>query len=46
MNTGIQQKKYHKSAGKLSLSLICIIMKTNASTVAHRMLVTKKQGAI
>lgn len=46
MDTGIQQKKYHKYASKLSVYLICIITKTNDGTVVHRILVAKKRGAI
>lgn len=45
-NSGVQKKKYHKYGSKLNLFLICIIMKTNASMIVHRILVTRKQSAL
>lgn len=45
-NSGVQKKKYHKYASKLNLFLICIIMKTNASIIVRRILVTRKQSTL
>lgn len=46
MNPGKGQQKYHKCASKSSLSLMFIIMKTNARMLVRRILVTEKQGTI
>ena len=45
-NSGVQKKKYHKYASKLNLFLICIIMKTNASIIVRRIMVTIKQSTL